>query len=94
MCLSFIVSLKKIFILGNVSIKSSSVSHMFMLPLPIVPGPLYFKLDPQKIIHTHARAFMEHSFFELVVAVDQSEKQRVLFKTHYDNGFTTKKIED
>jgi len=40
-------------------------------------------LDPEKAVYTHARAFSEHSAFELVGAVDPSETQRDLFKQHY-----------
>jgi predicted dehydrogenase len=40
-------------------------------------------LDPKKSIYTHARAFSEHSAFELVGVVDPAKTQRDLFKRHY-----------
>jgi predicted dehydrogenase len=40
-------------------------------------------LDPSKAVYTHARALSIHPVFELVGAVDPSEKQRDLFEQHY-----------
>ena len=42
------------------------------------------KIDPKKAVFTHARAFSEHSFFDLVAAVDANENQRKLFKKSYN----------
>ena len=39
--------------------------------------------DPRKIVYTHARAFSNHPAFELVGAVDPSEKKRNVFKKQY-----------
>ena len=41
-------------------------------------------LDSDKHIYTHARAFMLHSEFDLIGAVDPSEKQRSVFERHYN----------
>lgn len=40
-------------------------------------------LDPKKAVYTHARAFSEHSAFQLVGAIDPVATQRELFKQHY-----------
>lgn len=41
-------------------------------------------LDPEKAVYTHARAFSVHPSFELVGAVDPTEKQRDIFIRNYD----------
>ena len=41
-------------------------------------------LDKKKSVYTHARAFSEHSAFELVGGVDPLEMQRAFFMEHYD----------
>lgn len=41
------------------------------------------KLDPAKVVYSHARAFSLHPVFGLLGAVDPSATQRSLFEQHY-----------